>query len=156
MEKESSNVSGVQATPVLKKFKSSRRNTLILVATSLVIIVAGVGTGYLLSRRTAAKGEVGTKGTEVTTNAKGDVTEAGVEDTSAFPDEAEGVLKEGGIGGEGTHYLDRALGPEKNVYLFSTTLNLQSFVDKKVKVWGQTVSGKKAGWLMDVGRIKII
>jgi hypothetical protein len=29
-------------------------------------------------------------------------------------------------------------------------------VGKKVQVWGETFKGQKAGWLMDVGRIKAL
>jgi len=32
---------------------------------------------------------------------------------------------------------------------------LQSFVGKKVMVWGQTIAAQQAGWLMDVGKIKV-
>jgi hypothetical protein len=85
-------------------------------------------------------------------------TEAGLEDESAFTEEQspEGILKEGGIEGEGTHHLDRGLGEDKYVYLTSTVIDLQSFVGKKVKVWGESLAGLKAGWLMDVGKIKVI
>jgi hypothetical protein len=33
---------------------------------------------------------------------------------------------------------------------------LDSFVGKKVEVSGQTLAAEHAGWLMDVGRIKVI
>jgi hypothetical protein len=65
-------------------------------------------------------------------------------------------LEEGGIDGEGTHHLVRDGGPSKSVYLTSTVIDLDSFAGKKVKVWGETISARKAGWLMDVGKIKII
>jgi hypothetical protein len=48
------------------------------------------------------------------------------------------------------------LGEDKYVYLTSTVIDLQSFVGKKVKVWGETLSGLHAGWLMDVGKIKVV
>jgi len=91
------------------------------------------------------------------TNEEGEVMEAGIEDSVAFPDSAEGILVEGGVDGEGTHHLDRSdLGPGKDVYLTSTVIDLQSFVGKKVQIWGQTIAGHEAAWLMDVGRIKVI
>jgi hypothetical protein len=73
-----------------------------------------------------------------------------------FPDSAQGTLHEGGIEGEGTHHLDTGAGAEKYVYLLSTVLDLNSFVDKKVEVYGQTLAAEHAGWLMDVGRVKVI
>ena len=77
-------------------------------------------------------------------------------DEKTFKDTAEGTLQEGGISGEGTHHLVRPGGDSQNVYLTSTVIDLQSFVGKKVQVWGQTVSARKAGWLMDVGKVKVL
>lgn len=138
---------------VLKSFpkKLPAKGTILLAIGALLVVLAGVGTGWLLSR----KGGEASSGVTQTGGSK-DLTEAGVMDEKAFPDSAEGVLKEGGINGEGTHHLDRGLGPTKDVYLTSTGFDLQGFVDKKVKVWGETVAGKHAGWLMDVGKIKVI
>ncbi len=65
-------------------------------------------------------------------------------------------MEEGGIDGEGTYHLVRDGGPTKNVYMSSTVIDLGQFKGKKVQVWGQTISGKKAGWLMDVGKIKVL
>lgn len=153
----------MEKTKVLKQFSSPKRKmkgkvTVALVA--VVVILAGVASGWLLTKWQAGAGgsttgEAGVVGGLVK---EGGSNEAGVADESMFPDEAEGELKEGGIDGEGTHYLDREnkLGPGKNVYLFSTVIDLQSFAGKKVQVWGQTVSGQKAGWLMDVGKIKVL
>lgn len=81
--------------------------------------------------------------------------EAGIADEATFKDSAEGTLEEGGMTGEGTHHLTRDGGPSQNVYLTSTVVNLDDFVGKKVKVFGQTISAKKAGWLMDVGLVKV-
>lgn len=141
---------------VMKEFSNSKskKYNLKMLTLSLVVVVAGVLTGWLLSGRTLAT-------QNSTTEPKvGNVTntpnEAGISDTSEFPDEAEGTLVEGGIEGEGTHHLDRDLGPEKYVYLTSTVIDLQSFAGKKVHVWGQTVSGKHAGWLMDVGKLQVV
>jgi hypothetical protein len=43
-----------------------------------------------------------------------------------------------------------------NVYLTSSTVDLSPFVGKKVRVWGQTFTGQKAGWLMDVGLVEVL
>jgi len=137
---------------VLKSFPKRvfKKGTLLLILGTFVIALAGVGTGWLLSEKGRA-----TSGLTQTGGLKS-LTEAGVSDESVFPDKVEGVLREGGIEGEGTHHLDRGMGVEKDVYLTSTVIDLESFVDKKVEVWGETISGKQAGWLMDVGRIKVI
>lgn len=81
---------------------------------------------------------------------------AGIVDKSTFKDSAEGTLKEGGIDGEGNFHLVRPGGESQNVYLTSTTVDLSLYVGKKVKVWGQTFTGEKAGWLMDVGLVEVL
>jgi hypothetical protein len=48
------------------------------------------------------------------------------------------------------------MGEHKYVYLTSSVVDLQSFVGKKVQVWGETLAGQSAGWLMDVGKVKVI
>ncbi|MDP4031141.1 MAG: hypothetical protein Q8P47_02540 [Candidatus Beckwithbacteria bacterium] len=80
----------------------------------------------------------------------------GVEDTKVFTDSAEGKLTSGGIDGEGSHHLIREGGESQNVYLTSSIIDLDQFIGRQVKVWGQTFDAQKAGWLMDVGRLEII
>lgn len=144
-----------EAKPLLKKFpKTKNKGTLILVASSLVVVLLGVGTGLFLSGGSLA-GKGGSSNGAVP-GAKQSETEAGITDEELFPDSAEGMLEEGGIDGEGTHHLVRDGGPSKYIYLTSTGFNLQGFVGKKVMVWGETLSGEQAGWLMDVGKIKVI
>ena len=79
-----------------------------------------------------------------------------MDDVKTFRDRAEGTLKEGGIDSEGTHHLERPGGTSQSVYLTSSVVDLDQFIDKKVEVWGETIGAKKAGWLMDVGKIKIL
>ena len=80
---------------------------------------------------------------------------AGVVDKKTFKDSAEGILREGGIDGEGNFHLERSGGVSQNVYLTSTTVDLSGYIGKKVKVWGQTFQAEKAGWLMDVGLVEM-
>jgi len=142
---------------ILKSFpkKGAKSGTLFMVVASLFVVLAGVGTGWLLSGKSFGKTAQTGERTTVTQAEKSD-KEAGISDESEFPDTAEGTLVEGGIENEGTHHLERQGGPSQNVYLSSTVIDLQSYVGKKVKIWGQTLSGQKAGWLMDVGKIKIL
>lgn len=125
----------------------------------LVVVVGGLAAGWYLSRGKAysvpqsSQGKISTApGSEVTSGGK----EIGSKDTATFSDKAEGVLEEGGIEGEGTHHLVRDGGPSKYVYLTSSVIDLDELVGKKIQVWGETFSAKKAGWLMDVGRVKIL
>ncbi len=122
-----------------------------LVVVTVVIVVAGVGTGYLLSnRKSMLAGDSSTQNV-ITTD-----KEVGVKDTATFSDSAKGVIQKGGLNGEGTHQLVRDGGPSQTVYLVSSIVDLDQFVDKKVEIWGQTVRAAKAAWLMDVGRVRIL
>lgn len=80
----------------------------------------------------------------------------GSDDTVTYKDITEGVLKEGGIGDEGQYHLVRPGGESKNVYIISSLVDLSKFLNRKIKVWGQTQKAQKAGWLMDVGRVEVL
>ncbi|MDH7476696.1 MAG: hypothetical protein QHH09_04555 [Microgenomates group bacterium] len=80
----------------------------------------------------------------------------GIADKKTFKDQAEGILREGGIDGEGNFHLERPGGESQNVYLTSTTVDLSLYVGKKVRVWGETFTAQKAGWLMDVGLVEVL
>lgn len=126
----------------------------------ILVVVAGVGTGFFVSSMGTGKvAGIATKsGVSVAPGAevKKGGAEAGISDTATFRDSAQGVLEKGGIDGEGTHHLVRDGGPSQNVYLTSSVVDLDQFTGKKVEVWGETFAAKKAGWLMDIGRIKVI
>jgi len=138
-------------TSVVKKFpKFNFKGSGILIGGVVLVILAGIGSGWLLSG-----GRIAGTSTQNVPGAATGTKEAGLADEKTFRDSAEGTLEEGGIAGEGTHHLVRDGGPSQNVYLTSTVIDLQSFVGKKVQVWGETISARKAGWLMDVGKIKV-
>jgi hypothetical protein len=143
----------IAKTQVLKKFpKKISKRTAFYTLASLLVIMLGVGTGWALSGAKTSSNEptsAGAPGAE--TGAK----EAGIADEATFRDSAEGVLEDGGIEGEGTHHLVRDGGPSKYVYLTSTVIDLEAFIGKTVTVWGETISAQTAGWLMDVGKIKV-
>jgi hypothetical protein len=121
----------------------------------VLIMVAGVATGYLLSTRRAEVSKLkSTESISAEGLKVGDVF--GNPDKETFRDEAEGVLVKGGIDGEGSHHLMRPGGKSQNVYLTSSVVDLDLFVDHKVKIWGETFAAQKAGWLMDVGRVEVL
>ena len=95
------------------------------------------------------------KTSNINGNNKTAAQSAGVVDKKTFKDSAEGLLREGGIDGEGNFHLERPGGVSQNVYLTSTTVDLSNYIGKKVKVWGQTFQAEKAGWLMDVGSVEM-
>ncbi|KKR10704.1 MAG: hypothetical protein UT39_C0016G0009 [Candidatus Woesebacteria bacterium GW2011_GWA1_39_21] len=134
--------------------KKFNKNTLLMVLASVLVVVLGVTTGWFLAGNKQAGSSP--TGSSDSSSSGGSATEAGIGDESSYSSTAEGVLKQGGIKGEGTHYIDRGLGEGKYVYLTSSVVDLDSFVDKKVQVWGETISAKYASWLIDVGRIKVV
>jgi hypothetical protein len=106
---------------------------------------------WLISSKLMGGGAVG-----VAPGAKSTSTEAGMLDPKTKYDNATGNLKDGGIGNEGTHHLERDGGTSHYVYLTSSVVDLSGFVGKKVEIWGQTLASKKAGWLMDVAKIQVV
>lgn len=122
----------------------------------ILVIFLGIASGYFLSQNNNSLGSlnIGTKIGGLSSSTKGEVV--GSDDLKTFKDTTEGLLKEGGIDGEGQFHLVRPGGDSQNVYLTSSIVDLSKFVGKKIKVWGQTYDAQKAGWLMDVGRIEVL
>ena len=123
----------------------------VMLAVYGVLVLLGVGTGYLLSRSSVGNTKVGDNAGFIKTE-----TVAGISDEKTFKDSAEGSLEKGGIDGEGTHKLVREGGESQTAYLVSSVVNLDEYVGKKVKVWGETFAAEKASWLMDVGKIEVL
>jgi hypothetical protein len=140
--------------PLEPKNKRKFPKFLLPLVVTLLIIGAGTLTGYFL----AGRGGVGrlVSPTQLIPGTQMKGKEFGSADTSVFKDTAVGVLEKGGIDGEGTHKLIREGGESQTAYLTSSLIDLDQLVGKKVQVWGETFKGQKAGWLMDVGRAKIL
>lgn len=123
----------------------------------LIVLVIGLGvfTGFYFS---GGKGKIFSPGVRGIVPREKIVkgSEFGSNDLSKFKDTAMGVLESGGLDGEGTHKLMREGGPSQTAYLTSSVLDLDQFVGKKIQIWGETFKAQKAGWLMDVGRVKIL
>ncbi|MEK7497854.1 MAG: hypothetical protein AAB656_02960 [Patescibacteria group bacterium] len=138
---------------ILKRFTptAGRNNKAFLIGISVIVVLIGIGSGYLFSGK-----KLSFQSLPTVPGSKTNTMEAGIVDEKTFKDTATGILREGGVKGEGTHHLERDGGDSQNVYLTSTVIDLQSFVGKKVQAWGQTISGKNAGWLMDVGKVKVV
>jgi len=150
LENEQELVKGFGEEEEKKKFNVK------IVALVVVLVFAGVGTGYFLSLKQKATIEEEPVARDIEEDKIEAGTVVGITDKDTFKDSAEGELKKGGIDGEGSHRLERPGGESQYVYLTSSIVDLDKFVDKKVKVWGETFSGQKAGWLMDVGKVKVL
>ncbi len=134
----------------LPKISLDRKTLLIL----LIPVVVGIVSGFLLYKlNTAGTIKLGGKNFEMVQTP----TEEGVKDAATFRDTATGNITEndGKITNEGTHILTRG-DASQNVYLTSSVIDLSKYVGKKVQIWGETFKGQKAGWLMDIGRIKVV
>lgn len=134
-------------------FSEDKKKLATLIVAGLLVVSAGVGTGYALSGYKKSA-NVLSDGAQAVPGAKLN-GEIGLADEATFRDSAEGILETGGIDGEGTHHLVREGGESQNVYLTSTVIDLESFTGKKVTIWGETISARNAGWLMDVGKVKV-
>lgn len=138
-----------KAKPVDWTKKSKGFTYLIFFLVLIGALVVGIGGGYLASSFGAAATTDKTAA-DKEKSAKGE----GIADKKEFPDQVEGMIKEGGIDGEGNFHLVRPGGESQNVYLTSSTVDLTKYIGKKVRVWGKTFEGEKAGWLMDVGFVE--
>lgn len=116
------------------------------------VIIAGVFFGYFLAGRSTPASKSVVQGDDIVQTEN----EVGSTDTLTFRDTATGVLESGGSNGEGTHKLIRDGGPSQTVYLISSIVDLDQYVGQKVEVWGETIRAQKVGWLMDVGRLKMV
>ncbi len=123
----------------------------VFISLLVAVLLSGTALGFVLSKATGTKKTA----TNTSMSVKNDKLE-GIEDKKTFKDSAEGILKEGGIDGEGNYHLSRPGGVSQNVYLTSTTVDLSQYVGKKIKVHGETFKGQKAGWLMDVGLVETL
>lgn len=131
-----------------------------------ILIIAAIAVGFGVSRALPSQSpsiQV-SSGDSLVTNqatqiAEGQEVQVGVlygNTSKTFADSATGTIKAGGVNGEGTHTLEREGGKTQNAALTSSVVDLDLFVGKKVEVKGETNASNKAGWLLDVGSIKIL
>jgi len=148
------------AQPIINQYSPEKpANMINKLLPFIIVIVLGIGTGFISHslfpwNAKASGGRI--TAPQVTGDAaglkEGDVV--GIEDENAA-DEAIGILQSGGFEGEGSHHLIRPGGSAQTVYLTSSVVDLDQFVGHKVTIWGETFSAQKAGWLMDVVKVKL-
>lgn len=139
--------------------KSTLKEVILPAGIILFILIAGAVTGYFLANRDGKGIGLGqTKklsgGVELIQGPK----EAGIKDEKTFRDTTTGKLElntNNNIS-EGSHKLIRPGGQSQTAYLTSSAVDLNQFTGKCVQIWGETFSAQKAGWLMDVGRVKVL
>jgi hypothetical protein len=136
----------------------SQNNLLKTILPALLIVVMvflGVFSGYQASKKVKGSSIEKLPSGEVAKEEIGKGKEFGMKDPGKA-DNTIGVIEKGGINGEGTHQLLREGGPSQTVYMTSSVLDLDQFVGEKVQVWGETNKAQKAGWLMDVIKLKVL
>lgn len=145
--------------PIINSMSKDSFFTPVKIASFVIVLILGLGTGYLLKNKTGGIGGSRNSGPVIARNVpeagvkEGDII--GIQDTTSFKDSSTGVLQKGGLDGEGSHNLLRPGGSSQTVYLTSSVVDLDAFVGHQVTVWGETFKGQKVGWLMDVGRVKV-
>jgi hypothetical protein len=120
-----------------------------------VALVCGCISGFLLFSLSSSSTNTNSLTKSGKTEIVKEETKAGIIDKRTFSDTATGILREGGFEGEGSHNLERG-SEDQTAYLTSSTVDLDMYVGKKVRVWGKTYKGEKVGWLMDVGLVEIV
>lgn len=138
--------------------KMNFKGALIPAIIVLVIILAGGVTGYFLANRGTSFAGLPEKEEELVGGATlvQGPKEVGIKDEEVFRDTAEGKIEVNDTDAEGSHKLLRPGGESQTAYLTSSVLDLNQFRGKCVQIWGETFAGQKAGWLMDVGRVKVL
>lgn len=157
MEEKKAEETDIPKKPIMSAFdeeKESFFDPKLLIAL-VVVVIFGIGTGYFFAKKSGVINVASTNNSGSSSSVpKGTIV--GSNDTETFKDEVEGVLEEGGLEGEGEYHLVRPGGDSQNVYLTSSIVDLSKFLKKKVKVWGETHTAQKVGWLMDVGRLEVL
>ena len=161
----SDNTPRTEQAPVLKPLDLTQKGPSIMsnpnkiaVVLMIVAIGAGVATGFGI-HRLAAKSPKSLSQAPISTVPSDGIKNGdifGSNNESDFKDTATGYLEKGGINGEGSHKLLRPGGESQTVYLTSSVTDLDKFVGMQIQVWGETFKAQSAGWLMDVGRVKVI
>jgi len=120
----------------------------------LIVLAAGIFSGLVLASRAKSPSQSAGQ------NAQGqDQQEAPKSFAQTFKDQAEGVIQNNDKldkYAQGTHKLIRPGGESQTAFLTSSVLDLDQYVGKKVKVYGETFGSNQVGWLMDVGKVEEI
>ena len=120
----------------------------------IIVVAAGIGTGLIFSSRQKSAAISSSQVTEE--DLPKEVRESFAQ---TFRDEAEGTVEKNedlDKYAQGTHKLIRPGGESQTAYITSSVLDLDEYLGKKVKVYGETFGSSQVGWLMDVGKVEVI
>lgn len=142
-------------SPALKALASkSVLSRLLPILIVIIIAAAGIASGLVLASRQKSSARPLSQGKTQDATQKIPETFA-----QTFKDQAEGVIQKNDKLDkyvQGTHKLIRPGGESQTAYLTSSVLDLDQYLGKKVKVFGETFGSSQVGWLMDVGKVEPI
>lgn len=151
-DQTSSPIPGLRRVPIKAKFNLPTKAVPIIII--VAVLAAGIFSGLVLSSRNKIQ----------SSQVKSAIQESNLtpeQKTSfnqTFRDSAEGVIQKNDKldkYAQGTHKLIRPGGEDQTAFLTSSVLDLDQYIGKKVKVFGETFGSSQVGWLMDVGKVEV-
>jgi hypothetical protein len=145
---------------LLREFSSTeageKRKIFASAGVVLLIILAGVVSGYFLANRVGSTGPTVSKKIDSQVEIVQGPKEAGIKDVRVFRDTAQGRIEvnDSELVMEGSHKLIRPGGKSQTAYLTSSVVDLNDYLGECVQIWGETHAAQEAGWLLDVGRVR--
>lgn len=121
----------------------------------VVIVSVGIFTGLVFSSRSKGAKIAASRASISEENLTGEQKKSF---NQTFRDSVEGTVEKNDQlekYAQGTHKLIRPGGEDQTAYLTSSVLDLDEYVGKKVKVFGETFGSSQVGWLMDVGKVEV-
>jgi hypothetical protein len=147
---------GTEAKQTIPLRVAPQRQTLskaIPILVVLLVVAAGIFSGLVFSSRAKSENQA-----QSAVAKEEDLPEEVKQSFSqTFRDDATGTIEKNDDldkYSQGTHKLMRSGGESQTAYLTSTVLDLDEYVGKKVKVFGETFGSSQVGWLMDVGKVE--
>lgn len=134
--------------------KNSKFSKIVPLIILIVLIGAGIFSGIVLSSRSKNKA--------IQQSAAIDESKLNPQQKQAVQvvtrDSAEGTIEKNDdykVTAQGQWKLIRPGGESQTAYLTSSYMDLDQYVGKKVKVFGETLGTDKVGWLMDVAKVEV-
>lgn len=121
-----------------------------------VVVAAGIFSGLVLSSRSKSTKENLQKAALSEENLTGEQKQSF---NQTFRDQAEGVIEKNDdfdTYAQGPWKLIRPGGESQTAYLTSSVMDLDEYIGKKVKVYGETFGSGQVAWLMDVGKVEVV
>lgn len=146
-------IPGLKRVPLPSESKFGIPAKIVPIVIIVLVVGAGILSGLVLSSRSKSQSSI-----KAAINEESLSPEQKTSFNQTFKDSAEGVIQKNDKldkYAQGTHRLIRPGGDSQTAYLTSSVLDLDQYVGKKVKVFGETFGSSQVGWLMDVGKVEV-